>query len=68
MTLIVCIKDSALPAGVWIMAKKLYVGNLSYEVTDSDLSKMFRPTAALSRPRSSSTGTPADPRASASWK
>jgi len=23
------------------MAKKLYVGNLSYEVTDSDLSKMF---------------------------
>lgn len=25
------------------MGKKLYVGNLSYDVTDSDLSKMFEP-------------------------
>ena len=25
------------------MAKKLYVGNLSYETTDSDLQKMFEP-------------------------
>ena len=25
------------------MAKKLYVGNLSYEVTDSDLQSMFEP-------------------------
>jgi RNA recognition motif-containing protein len=25
------------------MGKKLYVGNLSYEVTDSDLTKMFEP-------------------------
>ena len=25
------------------MAKKLYVGNLSYEVTDGDLAKMFEP-------------------------
>ena len=27
--------------GVWEMGKKLYVGNLGYGVTDSDLSKMF---------------------------
>lgn len=25
------------------MSKKLYVGNLSYEVTDGDLSKLFEP-------------------------
>ena len=25
------------------MGKKLYVGNLSYDVTDSDLSRMFEP-------------------------
>lgn len=25
------------------MSKKLYVGNLSYDVTDNDLSKMFEP-------------------------
>lgn len=25
------------------MGKKLYVGNLAYEVTDSDLSKLFEP-------------------------
>src|SRR5271169_5562946 len=25
------------------MAKKLYVGNLTYEVTDSDLTKLFEP-------------------------
>src|SRR5206468_400824 len=25
----------------WKMGRKLYVGNLSYEVTDSELSKMF---------------------------
>src|SRR5207248_7226376 len=27
----------------WRMAKKLYVGNLGYAVTDSDLLKMFEP-------------------------
>ena len=25
------------------MAKKLYVGNLTYEVTDTDLTKLFQP-------------------------
>ncbi len=29
------------------MGKKLYVGNLSYEVTDSDLSKMFEGHGAV---------------------
>ena len=29
------------------MAKKLYVGNLSYGVTDSDLLKMFEPHGAV---------------------
>ena len=29
------------------MAKKLYVGNLSYEVTDSDLQNMFTPHGAV---------------------
>jgi len=28
-------------SGVFVMGKKLYVGNLSYGVTDSDLSAMF---------------------------
>jgi RNA recognition motif-containing protein len=27
----------------FVMGKKLYVGNLSYDVTDNDLSKMFEP-------------------------
>jgi cold-inducible RNA-binding protein len=30
-----------LQLGSWEMGKKLYVGNLGYGVTDSDLSKMF---------------------------
>jgi cold-inducible RNA-binding protein len=29
------------------VAKKLYVGNLSYEVTDSDLQNMFTPHGAV---------------------
>ncbi len=34
------------------MGKKLYVGNLSYDVTESTLSKMFEPHGTVSsRPR-----------------
>ena len=29
------------------MAKKLYVGNLTYEVTDADLQKLFEPHGAV---------------------
>ncbi len=29
------------------MGKKLYVGNLTYEVTDSDLAKLFEPHGAV---------------------
>jgi RNA recognition motif-containing protein len=29
------------------MAKKLYVGNLSYSVTDADLAKLFEPHGAI---------------------
>jgi len=33
------------------MAKKLYVGNLGYEVTDSDLTKLFDPHGTVESAR-----------------
>ena len=51
------------------MGRKLYVGNLTYGVTDSTLQQMFAAARQRSsRPRSSWIGTPAARRASASWR
>ena len=50
------------------MGKKLYVGNLGYDVKDSDLSQLFAAHGKVGTPRSSWTGSRAAARASASWK
>ena len=39
------------------MGKKLYVGNLTYSVTSSDLQEWFTPFGTVQMPRSSQTET-----------
>jgi len=50
------------------VGKKLYVGNLSYNVTSASLEEMFTQFGVFAVPRSSKTATPAAARALDSWK
>ena len=52
-----------------IVGKKLYVGNLTYNVNEADLEALFTPFGTVqSQPRSSWTGTRTAPRGSGSWR
>lgn len=42
------------------MSKKLYVGNLTYNVNDSDLEALFEPFGTVESTRLSSIGIPTD--------
>ena len=50
------------------MGKKLYVGNLTYNVNESDFETLFFRSALSKAHRSSSIGPPTDPRGSDSWR
>ena len=51
-----------------ILSKKLYVGNLTYNVNESDLEALFTPFGTVQSTRSSSTATPTARRGSGSWR
>ena len=50
------------------MGRKLYVGNLSYNVTDGELAKMFEAHGTVVSGAGYHGPTPVDPKASALWK
>ena len=60
--------SSALSIRSSILSKKLYVGNLTYNVNESDLEALFTPFGAVQSARSSSIATPTAPRGSGSWR
>ena len=50
------------------MGKKLYVGNLSYSIGNSELERLFEAHGAVRSAQSSRIAIPDDPRGSALWK
>ena len=50
------------------MGKKLYVGNLTYNVNESDLEALFSQFGTVQTPRSSSTVTRTVPKGSGLWR
>ena len=50
------------------MGKKLYVGNLTYEVTDSTLEQMFAPHGTVESAQVIMDRDTAGPRVLASWR
>ena len=58
-------RQSPKPELVEVTSAKLYVGNLSYDASESDLFELFKESAPSAMPRSSPTNTTTNRRASA---
>ncbi len=57
-----------IPIGSMTVGKKLYVGNLTYQVSESDLEQLFSEYGTVQTPRSFRTVTRAAAKVSPSWR